>query len=121
MSGLPLNHDLTDRGARFLERTQTEACYRLFALAGGPPLRPGLLRIEKGASIELEVWAMPVAAFGDFMQTILMPLSIGSVNLSDGRCVQGFLVESSGVQGAQDITHFGGWRAFLSADLSLIS
>ncbi|MFK7746101.1 MAG: allophanate hydrolase [Roseobacter sp.] len=123
MSGLPLNGELTSRGARYLTSTQTAACYRFYALAGGPPARPGLLRIEKGAAIEVEVWALPRSAFGDFMAGIPAPLCIGSVALEDGSTVPGFLVEAAGVQGAEDITALGGWRAFLTqtaADAALV-
>ena len=118
MSGLPLNHELTSRGGRFLSKTQTAPSYRLYALAGGPPYRPGLLKIEKGSRIDVETWAIPTRAFGDFMQGVPSPLSIGSVELSDGRKVHGFLVEPSGVQGAEDITHLGSWRSFLEGDVA---
>lgn len=114
MSGMPLNHELTGRGARLIEATRTAPRYRLYALAGGPPERPGLLRIEKGAEIELEVWAMPKTAAGDFLAGIPAPLCIGTVELADGRKAHGFLVEAAGVQGAEDITHLGGWRAYSS-------
>jgi len=117
MSGLPLNHELTSRGARFLSETQTAASYRLYALAGGPPERPGLLKIEKGSSIQVETWAIPTHSFGDFMRGIPSPLSIGSVELADGRKVHGFLVEPSGVQGAEDITRLGSWRRFLEGEM----
>lgn len=117
MSGLPLNGELTGRGARFLSRALTAPGYRLYALAGGPPARPGLLRIEKGRAIEVETWGLPRAALAEFMDGIPAPLSIGTIRLQDGRQVKGFLVESSGVQGARDITDFGGWRAFVDAQL----
>ncbi|HUD50725.1 allophanate hydrolase, partial [Parvibaculum sp.] len=56
MTGLPLNPELTSRGGMFVERTKTAACYQFYALAGGPPFRPGLVKSDKGAAIELEVW-----------------------------------------------------------------
>lgn len=112
MSGMPLNHELTGRGARLLRATTTAPRYRLFALAGGPPARPGLLRIEKGAAIDVEVWAMPKTAVGDFVAGIPAPLGIGTLELADGEFTQGFIVESAGVQGAEDITHLGSWRAY---------
>lgn len=115
MSGMALNHELTSRGARLLEATRTAPRYRLYALAGGPPFRPGLLRIEKGAAIELEVWALPKTALGSFVAGIPAPLSIGTVELAGGASAHGFLVETAGVQGAEDITHLGGWRAYLAA------
>ncbi|WP_050931096.1 allophanate hydrolase [Aestuariivita boseongensis] len=112
MSGMALNHELTSRGGRLLEATCTAPRYRLYALAGGPPQRPGLLRIEKGAKIELEVWALPKSTVGAFLEGIPAPLSIGTVELESGTKAHGFLVETTGVQGAEDITHLGSWRAY---------
>ncbi|MFZ3033884.1 MAG: allophanate hydrolase [Parvibaculum sp.] len=116
MGGLPLNHELTSRGGMFVERTKTAAAYRFYALAGGPPFRPGLVRVETGgASIELEVWRLPRAAFGDFMVGVPAPLCIGTLELVSGRKVKGFLCESSGLEGAEEITSFGGWRRFMAS------
>ena len=113
MSGLPLNHELTSRGGRFLFAGATAPDYRFFALSGGPPARPGLIRSEGGASIALEVWALPQAGFGALIAGIPQPLVIGTVNLADGARVKGFLVEAAGLEGAEDITAYGGWRAYL--------
>lgn len=116
MSGLPLNPELTSRGGMFVERTKTAPAYRFYALAGGPPFRPGLVRVETGgASIELEVWRLPRAAFGDFMAGVPSPLCIGTLELVSGRKVKGFLCEASGLQGAEEITRFGGWRPFMAS------
>lgn len=115
MSGLPLNHELTTLGAIFKRIGRTADKYRLYALAGGPPFRPGLLKIEKGAAIDVEVWAMPRASVGNFLAGIPQPLSLGTIDLEDGTQAHGFLVEAAGVQGAEDITHLGSWRAFLQS------
>ena len=113
MSGMALNNELTSRGGRLLEATRTAPRYRLYALAGGPPQRPGLLRIEKGAKIELEVWALPKSTVGAFLEGIPAPLTIGTVELETGAKAHGFLVETTGVQGAEDITHLSSWRKFI--------
>lgn len=115
MSGLTLNGQLTERGARFLETAETAEGYRLFALAGGPPERPGLLRTGTGAPIALELWAMPTDRLGDFLEIIPAPLGLGTVTLRDGRKVIGFLCEAAGTDGATDISHLGGWRAYLAS------
>jgi allophanate hydrolase len=118
LEGQPLNGQLTQRGARLVARTRTAPDYRLHALAGGPPLRPGLVRVaqgEPGAAIEVEVWELPQRHFGSFVAGIPAPLGIGTTVLADGSRVPGFICEPAGLQGAQDITHFGGWRAYLAA------
>lgn len=114
MSGLPLNKELTERGGRLVRACRTAPGYRLFALPGGPPERPGLIRAESGAAIEVEVWEIPVVSFGSFVGGIPAPLAIGSVELEDGRRVKGFLCEAHATKGARDITEFGGWRKYLA-------
>lgn len=113
MSGLPLNHQLTERGALPLARTTTSAHYRLYALPDGK--RPGLIRDEdRGAEIELEVWQIPAQRFGDFVAQIPAPLGIGTVELSDGSTVNGFICESYAARQATEITEYGGWRRYIS-------
>ncbi|TJY58381.1 allophanate hydrolase [Sinimarinibacterium sp. CAU 1509] len=115
MAGLPLNHQLTERGARLVCATQSAPAYRFYALAGGPPFRPGMIRVaEGGAAIEVEVWELPARLFGSFVAAIPAPLGIGKLELADGRWVPGFICEPGGVVGAADITHHGGWRAYLA-------
>jgi allophanate hydrolase len=114
MSGLPLNKELTERGGRLVQACRTAPAYRLFALPGGPPERPGLIRAESGAAIEVEVWEIPVGSFGSFVGGIPAPLAIGSVELEDGRRVKGFLCEAHATKEARDITEFGGWRKYLA-------
>ena len=116
MSGLPLNHELTRLGARFLRRAATAEGYRLYSLPGGAVARPGLLRDAAGGAIEVEVWALPKAQFGAFMEGIPSPLGIGTLTLNDGSQVKGFLCEACATEGAEDVTGFGGWRAFLDAN-----
>jgi allophanate hydrolase len=114
LRGLPLNHQLSERGGLFLEATHTAPLYRFYALPGGPPFRPGLVRVtENGAAIEVEIWALPTEAYGSFVAGIPAPLGIGSVVLADGRSVQGFVCEAYALASAQDITHLGGWRRYL--------
>jgi len=120
LSGMPLNGELSSRGGRLLRRTVTQASYRLHALAGGPPRRPGLLRVVegKGSAIVVEVWGLPSLGFAHFVAAIPAPLCIGTVLLADGTTPKGFLVEPEGLRGATDISHFGGWRAFVAASLT---
>lgn len=113
MKDLPLNYQLIDKGARFLISTKTEAKYSLYCLAGKEPLRPGLIKNNEGNSIELEIWAIQKDKVGDFIDQIPSPLCIGTVTLEDQHQVKGFLCESHGLEGSEDISQFGGWRNFL--------
>ncbi len=116
MTGLALNHELVDRGAIWVQSTRTLPEYRLFALAGGPPQRPGLLRVaQQGVAIEVEVWQLPLHAWGDVVTGIPAPLGIGTIRLEQGDWIQGFLCEWIATQDAQDISEYGGWRAWLNA------
>ena len=118
LSGMPLNGQLTERGARLVEATQTSAHYHLYALPGTVPPKPGLVRSRAGAeghAIALEVWDMPLHALGSFLALIPAPLGLGSVELSDGRWVHGFICEGHAVHGAPDVSRFGGWRAYITS------
>jgi allophanate hydrolase len=115
LSGMVLNPELLREGAVFRRVVTTEPAYRLFALAGGPPRRPGLLRVPEGHAIAAEVWALPEAGFGRFVAGIPAPLCIGTLRLADGSAPKGFLVEPEGLHGAEDISAFGGWRAFIAS------
>jgi allophanate hydrolase len=114
LDGLPLNWQLRERGAVLSECTQTSPDYRMYALAGGPPFRPGLIRdTNSGAAIDVEVWKIPASEFGSFVANIPAPLGIGKLQLADGRWVSGFICEPCGLEGAEEITSLGGWRAYL--------
>jgi allophanate hydrolase len=64
-------------------------------------------------AIEVEIWEMDEERFGSFVALIPAPLGIGTVTLADGRTVKGFVCEAHATRGAEDITAFGGWRAWL--------
>jgi len=115
LSGLPLNHQLTGRGAKLIETAETAPEYRLYALPDTNPRKPGLIRTEPGdgASITVEIWELTHDAFGSFVADVPPPLAIGTLRLRDGQLVKGFLCESVAVQRAEDISQFGGWRRYL--------
>ena len=117
LSGLPLNRELVELGASFSREVETTADYRLFALPGSSPPKPGLLRIGEnaGAAIKAEVWTLDPAGFGAFVAKIPAPLGIGTIQFNDGGSVKGFLVEAEAVKAAEDVSHFGGWRAYLKS------
>jgi len=115
LTGMPLNHELTGPGGYRLKTCRTDGSYRLFALPGTTPPKPGLVRAPSfaGQGVEVEVWALPPAAFGRFVQNIPAPLGVGKITLDDGSSVSGFLCEAHAVAGAQEITEFGGWRNYV--------
>ena len=115
LSGMPLNRELTERGARLVEAALTSSAYRLYALPGTVPPKPGLARGDGGAPIKVELWDLTTEAFGSFVAAVPAPMGIGTLELSDGRCVKGFICEPHALLGARDITEFGGWRAFVAA------
>lgn len=116
LTGMPLNFQLTRRDAVLVEQTTSSAHYRLFALPGTVPPKPGLARVtEDGAEIIVELWDVPQARFGEFVAEIPPPLGIGNLQLADGRWVKGFICEPYALEGARDITGFGGWRAFIAS------
>ncbi len=120
LQGMPLHGQLVERRARLIESTRTAPRYQLYALPGTVPPKPGLARVaadappETGHSIELEVYAVPLSQVGSFLALIPSPLGLGSVELVDGRWVKGFICEPAGLAGADDISHFGGWRAYMA-------
>lgn len=121
LTGFPLNDQLLERSAKLIQTTQTAPKYAFYELAGGPILKPGLVKIdpenddikENGVSIEVEVWAMPKQHLGSFLALIPSPLGLGKVELMDGSQVVGFICEPNGIKGAKNISHTGGWRNWM--------
>ena len=116
LSGMPLNADLVAAGGEFLRAVRTTPDYRIFVLPGQTIAKPGLVRVKKdaGASIEVEVWSLPEREFARFVDSIPSPLGIGTIVLADQSSPKGFLVEAVAVEGAEDISKFGGWRNYIN-------
>ncbi|HEX8325749.1 MAG TPA: hypothetical protein VF595_17725 [Tepidisphaeraceae bacterium] len=117
LSGLPLNSQLTERGGVLVRPAVTAPRYRLFALPNTTPPKPGLLRVAETVphGIQLELWDLQPAAFAEFVALVPPPMCIGNVQLDDGEWVKGFLAEPYAFEGATDVTHFGGWRAYVAS------
>jgi len=113
MRGMPLNHELSTRNARFVAATRTSSRYLLYALPG-TLAKPGLVRATQGNAIGVELWDVPSERFGSFVAGIPPPLAIGSVELDDGAWVKGFVCEPIALEGAKEITHHGDWRSYLA-------
>jgi allophanate hydrolase len=119
LEGLALHWQLADRGAVLREGTRTAPIYRMYAMpaSGAIPARPALIRDDtNGTAIQVEVWELEPAAFGDFVSKIPGPLGIGKVILESGEEVCGFIAEPRATHGAEEITHFGGWKAWLDRE-----
>jgi allophanate hydrolase len=116
LSGLPLNAELTSRGARLVGTAKTAAEYRFYALSGTSPAKPGLVRSPgfAGPGIDVELWTLGREAFGAFVAGVPAPMVIGNVTLADGRVVKSFLCEPYALEGSEEITAFGGFRAYLA-------
>jgi len=115
LSGMPLNWQLSSRGARLVSQTRTARAYRLYAMSGQVPPRPALVHVGAGGGpIELEVYELDLPSFGAFVLEVPAPLAIGSVELQDGTSVRGFVAEPRAMVGAEDITALGGWRAYVT-------
>ncbi len=116
LSGMPLNGQLTERGARLVQTTRTSEHYRLYALPGTVPPKPGLKRVDtQGTAIAVEVWDVPLAHVGSFLALIPSPLGLGKLELADGSWVTGFVCEGYALDTALDVTAFGGWRAYMGS------
>ncbi|OZI26377.1 allophanate hydrolase [Bordetella genomosp. 9] len=116
LTGMPLNGQLIERGATLAETTRTAPHYRLYALRGTVPPKPGLRRVAgEGVAIDVEVWNVPLPAVGSFLALIPSPLGLGSLELADGRWVHGFICEDHAYGDAQDVSAYGGWRAYVAS------
>jgi allophanate hydrolase len=112
LKDMPLHWQLTSRDARFVGAFETASNYRLYAIADSVPPKPALVHSDDGAAIAVEVYELDVAAFGSFVTEVPAPLAIGTVTLADGTSVKGFVAEPRAMTGAEEITHFGGWRSY---------
>lgn len=115
LKDMPLHWQLTSREATFVGAFETAPNYRLYAIADSVPPKPALIHSEDGAAIAVEVYELDVAAFGSFVVEVPAPLAIGTVTLADGSSVKGFVAEPRAITGATDITHLGGWRAYIAS------
>ena len=114
LKDMPLHWQLTSRDAKFVGAFETAPNYRLYAMETTPP-KPALVHSEDGASIPVEVYELDLAAFGSFVAEVPAPLAIGTVILSDGSTVKGFVSEPRATIGAEDVTALGGWRNYIAS------
>ena len=112
LRGQPLNRQLLALKGQFVGDCRTAPLYRCHLLEGAQR-RPGLVRCAAGTAIAGELWTLPAAGFGSLVASVAPPLAIGTVVLSDGSMVKGFVCEEFPTIGTRDISAFGDWREFL--------
>ncbi len=112
--GLPLNEQLQALGAKLVREVRTAGDYRLYALPGTVPPKPGLVRDPgfAGPGVPAEIWSLTPSAFGRFVAAIPQPLGIARITMDDGSTASGFLCEGWAIRGASEIV--GGWRAYVA-------
>lgn len=115
LSGMPLNFQLTNRGGTLLKKTKTAPNYHLYALKNTTPPKPALSYGATGYCIEVEIWEIPFARFGEIVAEVPAPLGIGNLKLIDGQWVKGFICENYALGDATDVSHFGGWRDYIDS------
>jgi len=112
MRGLALNANMLAAGGRFQRETRTAPTYRLWSIGDR---HPAMLRVTTGGvAVAVEVWDVPPAGLADILVKEPPGLCIGKVLLEDGSECLGVLGELALVEGQREITHFGGWRAYLA-------
>jgi allophanate hydrolase len=65
-------------------------------------------------AIELEIWKLPIEKYGMFVASVPSPLGFGTLELFDGSQVQGFLCEAYATFDSVDISHYGGWKNYIT-------
>ncbi len=113
MRGLQFENQMNECFAEFIKETKTAPKYRLVKIDGAIE-KPGLIKVlDKGKSIELEIWRMNSKMFGKFIKNVTHPLSIGEIELIDNTKVYGFLCEGYMKDICEDISSFGGWKNYI--------
>lgn len=113
MRGLALNENLLNIGARFVCEATTAAAYRLWTIQDR---HPAMMRVATGGhAIALEIWELPAAGIATILQQEPPGLCIGRITLADGESVLGVLGEAYLCAGGEEITQWGGWRAYMAS------
>jgi allophanate hydrolase len=114
LSGQPLNGQLD--GSRLIGPIRTSEDYRLVALPTEPP-KPGLARVSRGAGVSIagELWRVPPEQLAQLLADLPRPMAFGPVELDNRSHVVGFLCQPDALEGAQDISSYGAWPAYLAA------
>jgi hypothetical protein len=113
MRGLRAHHRLLAAGAVFLREVRTAPIFRLWSI---DDRYPGMVRAASGGTnIVAELYAIPRPGFAQVVESEAEGLCVGRVPLDDGPAPLGVLIEPRMVDGAEEISAFGGWRAYVEA------
>ncbi|MBX3015520.1 MAG: hypothetical protein KF832_28625 [Caldilineaceae bacterium] len=113
MRDLELNQNLLNVGATFVREATTEAAYRLWSIGDR---HPAMMRFKEGGrTIALEIWVLPATAVATILQQEPPGLCIGKITLADGESLLGVLGEAYLCEGGEEITEWGGWRAYMAS------
>lgn len=115
LRGQPLHHRLVGADCRLLARTTTAPLYRCVALDTGGLTVPALYPSEQGLPFEVEVYEIPRAYLRVLKEAAVPGLTIGEMRLADGRQVSGYRADPTIAPAGPDISHHGGWRAYLAS------
>ncbi|OZE31312.1 MULTISPECIES: allophanate hydrolase [unclassified Rhodococcus (in: high G+C Gram-positive bacteria)] len=120
LSGERANPQLVELGGSLVEATCTAPTYTLLRIGTADPT-PGLLRVPFGGSaIDVERWRLPATSLAVLAGRMPAVLALGRVLLADGSDVLGYVCDATVQTGAEghtvdDISEFGGWRAYSRA------
>jgi hypothetical protein len=113
MRGLELNGNLVRVGATFVREDATDACYRIWSI---DDRHPAMMRTPgAGTSVAVEIWQVPAEGLADILLAEPPGLAIGKVVLRDGSIALGVLGEPFLCEQGQEITSYGGWRAYIAS------
>jgi AGZA family xanthine/uracil permease-like MFS transporter len=113
MRGQPAHANLA--GATFLEEVKTAPTYRLYSIGD---LYPAMLHADSGGNaIAAELYQVPNHVWPRIRDSEPPGLYRGSLQLADGRLVDGMLGDADFVRkhATAEITSYGGWAAYLAS------
>lgn len=103
--GFALESQLIELGAKFVESTVTTKKYNLYRLNTNP-VKPALVKVNdtSAENISIDIYSISKKKLGLFLDNVKSPLTIGTIELADGRKVKGFLCEEYALKDAKNIT-----------------
>lgn len=116
LRGGPLEHQLTDLGARWAGELTTAAHYRMTVLPT-TPAKPAITRVPEGCvgtGLRGHRWLLSPAGLGRFLTALPAPMQLGKVEFDDGSWRTAFSCDAAAATGT-DISEYGSWPAAQAA------